>query len=198
MPMTIRRRDDHAEMPWRNGGGTTLEVARSPEGSDDEFDWRLSFAHVEGNGPFSVFPGVDRVLVLVEGEEMRLKLHDDEEHTLRSCEAFAFAGESEVTCEVPAPTWDLNVMTRRGAAAAVVRCQNPATGRLDVVAPDGGTLIVAALTGRPEVRVGERSATLEPFDVVLTDDASDIVNVDGEGVVAIVTIETPGTGELRS
>ena len=36
------------------------------------FDWRVSVADVAADGPFSRFPGVDRVLVLIAGAGMRL------------------------------------------------------------------------------------------------------------------------------
>ena len=51
-------------MPWKNGGGETAEIAVSPPGAAlDDFDWRLSMARVETDGPFSAFPGIDRTLV---------------------------------------------------------------------------------------------------------------------------------------
>ena len=54
-------------MPWKNGGGVTSELARSPQA--DEFDWRLSVAEVATDGPFSQFPGIDRLLVLLSGAD---------------------------------------------------------------------------------------------------------------------------------
>ena len=51
--------------PWKNGGGETAEIAVSPAGAGfDDFDWRISTAIVAQSGPFSGFPGVDRVLTL--------------------------------------------------------------------------------------------------------------------------------------
>ena len=61
--MRILRAPDYRVMPWKNGGGTTTEVAVSPEGAGlDHFDWRISMARVEQDGPFSTFPGIDRTL----------------------------------------------------------------------------------------------------------------------------------------
>eukprot|EP01035_Chromulina_nebulosa_P052956 gene52956-72284_t len=53
-------------MPWRNGQGMTEEIVNfPPESSLADFDWRLSIAHVEKDGPFSVFPGVVRTILLL-------------------------------------------------------------------------------------------------------------------------------------
>ena len=65
--------DDYRRMPWKNGGGETIEIAVEPEDAGlDDFAWRLSMAKVERDGPFSRFPGVDRTLCVLEGEGIRL------------------------------------------------------------------------------------------------------------------------------
>jgi len=61
--MKILRSADHKRMPWKNGGGETVEIAISPQGAGlADFDWRVSMATVASDGPFSVFPGIDRTL----------------------------------------------------------------------------------------------------------------------------------------
>jgi environmental stress-induced protein Ves len=61
-------------MPWKNGGGTTLELAVEPPGATlaEGFAWRLSTAEVASSGPFSPFPGLQRTLLLLEGDGFRL------------------------------------------------------------------------------------------------------------------------------
>ena len=60
-------------MPWKNGGGTTAEIAAFPDGAGfNAFDWRISLAEVASDGPFSAFPGIDRTLMLVEGARLAL------------------------------------------------------------------------------------------------------------------------------
>lgn len=61
-------------MPWRNGGGTTLELAVDPPGATLEagFRWRLSSAQVAASGPFSAFPGLERWLLLLEGAGLEI------------------------------------------------------------------------------------------------------------------------------
>jgi environmental stress-induced protein Ves len=103
--------------PWKNGGGTTRQLAiHPPEATLDNFAWRISCARVASGGPFSYFPGVDRSLALLDGAGLGLQLLGIG-RTLRPCgEALMFAGEAEVTAQlVDGPVSDLNVMTRRDA-----------------------------------------------------------------------------------
>lgn len=61
---------ERAPQPWANGGGTTRDLALgpAPAGSPPPaFDWRLSLADIDRDGPFSVLAGVDRVFAVVEG-----------------------------------------------------------------------------------------------------------------------------------
>lgn len=58
---------DYRVMPWKNGGGTTVELYC--HGSlPDSFDWRVSIATVPGDGPFSSFTGYDRHIMAIDGE----------------------------------------------------------------------------------------------------------------------------------
>lgn len=104
--------------PWKNGGGSTTEIAIAPIGaSSDKFDWRISLATIGASGPFSVFPGVDRTLALVDGPGVVLDIGDEGRFTLSEDDPIVeFAGESAVTATLAlsgAPTTDFNVMTRR-------------------------------------------------------------------------------------
>ena len=60
---------DYRLMPWKNGGGSTTELAIEPPGASlgEPFTWRVSSAAVVASGPFSTFPGLVRSLLLVEG-----------------------------------------------------------------------------------------------------------------------------------
>lgn len=59
------------KMAWKNGGGLTHEIARADR--DEALLWRLSIAEVESEGPFSVFPGLTRILTVIEGAGLRLE-----------------------------------------------------------------------------------------------------------------------------
>jgi environmental stress-induced protein Ves len=111
-------------MPWKNGGGTTTEIARFPESSSlDDFDWRISMARVEASGPFSRFAGVDRSIAILEGDGIVLTIDGRETARLDpGSTPFAFHGDADVSgMLVGGPIEDLNVMTRRGRFHQVLR-----------------------------------------------------------------------------
>ncbi|WNJ89469.1 HutD family protein [Bosea sp. 685] len=155
-------------MPWKNGGGTTTEIAVHPQGASlDAFDWRISMAHVGGDGPFSSFPGVDRTLAVLRGDGIRLALSDGETITLdRQTEPFAFAADRSVAGQLVAgPIDDLNVMSRRGGwAHAMWRLTGPGPHALDAGA---GLLVLVAHAGDWKVTEASRTEALAPGDSAL-------------------------------
>jgi uncharacterized protein len=169
----------------------TAEVASMPGDSStlapampDDFDWRVSFAEVKASGEFSSFPGVDRIITLVDGPEMTLHLASGV-HLLNRFEPFAFDGGVPVRCEVAARTRDLNVMTRRGRATAEVRILRVAAADGSVTLAPADPLLVAALDGAVCVVGDGATAILHPGDVV---DSDEPLRVDGDGHVAVVRI----------
>ena len=114
---------DRKASPWKNGGGRTFEIAAHPPGADFEtFDWRISLAEIEKDGPFSRFDGVDRILSLIEGR-MTLEIGDPaQSHPLETASSpVIFAGESPVFARLQTPlTLDINLMTRRGRCRATL------------------------------------------------------------------------------
>lgn len=136
-----------APVPWKNGGGTTREIAVWPPGADmDAFAWRISVADIAADGPFSAFPGIDRQIVLIDGAGVYLQARDGAfQHKLtRVGEPFAFSGDSAVHATlVDGPTRDFNVMTRRGVCRAdVAQMRQPFT-----VVPTDATALVLVLGG---------------------------------------------------
>ncbi|TKA96936.1 HutD family protein [Cereibacter changlensis] len=63
--MRLLRAADFVPMPWANGRGVTVEMLRVEGPSGLLF--RLSRASVVEDGPFSIFPGVERVLTVISG-----------------------------------------------------------------------------------------------------------------------------------
>jgi environmental stress-induced protein Ves len=109
----LQRFVEHRKMPWINGRGVTHEVAVAQLG--DSWDWRLSIAEVSEDGPFSVFPGVDRVLVVATGNGMTLTIAG-QSLKLARFESATFDGESEALGELTnGSVYDLNLMVRRAS-----------------------------------------------------------------------------------
>lgn len=127
---------DFREMPWANGGGTTFEIFRGVglnAVEDDSWDWRLSMARIEKDGPFSSLPGIDRMFVSLGPDDIAMTI-DEEESVVRALDLRAFAGEASVsTTLLRGATTDLNLMGRRDRV--MLSCQVGA-GRFDVMPGD--------------------------------------------------------------
>lgn len=125
--------DELVPTPWKNGGGSTREIACWPEGAGlDDFDWRVSIATIAASGPFSLFPGVERTIVLLAGDGVRLRAEGFDHRLDTPYEPFAFSGDLAVDCtllggQALRPSTDLNVMTRRARCRAGVRVFDAAT-----------------------------------------------------------------------
>ncbi|MFG2502198.1 HutD family protein [Streptomyces sp. NPDC048441] len=150
----VLRWSEYRNMPWKNGGGMTREVAsgavQAPLASgepSDGFDWRVSIADVGAGGAFSAFPGIDRVITLVEGEGMVLTV-DGIAQPVAPLSPFAFSGDAATDCRLEAgAVRDMNVMTRRGRATAHVRIVAVTAAReAELACAAGETLLVLAAT----------------------------------------------------
>ena len=67
--MKLLPREGYKAMPWRNGGGTTMEILVAGD-DPGQFDFRVSIATVAADGPFSRFPGYQRHIMLIAGNGM--------------------------------------------------------------------------------------------------------------------------------
>lgn len=119
----IFRLSDRVFRPWKNGGGETAEITVSPPGADfDHFDWRISTAIVAASGPFSTFPGMDRVLTVLEGGAMVLSVGGREQRLDAAGVPFSFPGDIPAAARLENEALlDFNVMVRRPLRARVTR-----------------------------------------------------------------------------
>jgi uncharacterized protein len=117
--MRIIRPSAHRVMPWKNGGGTTTEIAIDPPAADvgGRFRWRLSIAEVERSGPFSAFPGYERTIMVIAGRGMDLAVGGRPGRRLdRPFEPFVFSGGSPAECRLlDGPIRDFNLMVKRSS-----------------------------------------------------------------------------------
>jgi environmental stress-induced protein Ves len=86
----------YRRVPWKNGLGSTLEIATDATPPDGAWTWRLSFADVPTRAPFSNFPGIDRHIALLDGAGMTLERAGQRIRLPREGTAFAFAGEESI------------------------------------------------------------------------------------------------------
>lgn len=129
--------ESYRRMPWRNGGGTTTEIAIAPEGASvagERFRYRVSIADVETDGPFSRFEGYDRTIMLLAGAGMTLDCGEHGRIELRApFEPRAFSGDWEVRgALVAGAVRDFNVIVDRATASATLDVR-----LLDAVEPIG-------------------------------------------------------------
>jgi environmental stress-induced protein Ves len=184
--LLVLRADDHARMPWANGGGTTYQVATSPTGSDlESFDWRVSLADVDAGGPFSTFPGVDRLLMVVEGAGMELVV-DGRLVPLGPLDPLRFDGEAVTSAaSVAGPTRDLNVMTRRGRCTATLDVVT-VVDAIEVAPVDDGHVLVVVVAG--DARADD--VPLWPRDAVVVDRPTVLR---GTATMAVIRVRHVGT-----
>jgi environmental stress-induced protein Ves len=113
--MHVIRRADYTAMPWKNGAGTTLEIA--VQGRQGEaFDWRLSLALVEQDCAFSAYAGYERHTALVEGAGFELRSPEGSTLSFTQVgQVHAYEGATPWECRLRAgPAWDLNLIARSG------------------------------------------------------------------------------------
>lgn len=154
--------------PWKNGGGSTTEIAIAPpDAGFDDFDWRISLATITADGPFSSFPGIDRSLMLVDGPGVQLTLDGARTVALTAAQPMLwFPGEAAVLAQVKGITTDFNVMTRRD------RCRHQLekiTAPCRVARRSTATLLFVVGEGHVLARGGEQQFALARHDALLLD-----------------------------
>lgn len=167
--MKLLRASDHKRMPWKNGGGETVEIAVSPDSAGlADFDWRVSMATVATDGPFSVFAGIDRTLSILDGEGMTLFIEGRApERLTQASEPLPFAADAPTSATLINGTIiDLNVMTRRGRLTHSVQ-------RIFVDGPSdaafgSGTTLVLCHRGNAEIN----GLALDTGDCLLVSNAN--------------------------
>ena len=185
----LLRHADYRRMAWKNGGGITTEIAREPA-QGDAFDWRISIAVL---GDFSMFPGVDRELMLLDGGGVELVIGIDEPVALtQRYQKHVFPGEAPVSCHlIDGPTRDFNVMTRRGAVRAELLART-IVGSMVFFADDAVTWLIHVANG--EVAFKERpdapqASAGETLVVTIAPDATRRLVLSGHGELVLVKLK---------
>ena len=89
----------------------------------NQFDWRISVANIDKDGPFSAYPGLDRTIMLLSGNGVRLQARDGSfDHCMKQpFEPFRFSGDVALDSTlIDGATQDFNVMTMRHGWSAQV------------------------------------------------------------------------------
>ena len=177
--MRILRAADHKRMPWKNGGGETTEIAVFPDNAGlSDFDWRVSMARVDSDGPFSTFPGMTRTLAILEGAGIVLAVEGDEPRRLTlASEPHAFPADVPTSARlIGGSVTDCNVMSRRGKVAHEVwRHRDSARS------PTGTIRLVLCAEGSVEIAAAGETAMLGPRDAALIGESEASTLMPGDG-----------------
>ena len=181
---------------WRNGFGWTREILRSPHSetdAGDAWDWRMSIAEIEQDGPFSIFPGVERELILLHGNGLRLRFDDDDVHEIEPPHGrLRFAGERIASGElIDGPTHDFNLMWRRERIDAAL-WHRPLVGLMVLFVEPGEQWAVHVLSGHAQASDGADRATAAMGDTLLFSAAMTRARfaLDGGGEVLVIRLRT--------
>jgi environmental stress-induced protein Ves len=120
MKATHLKAGDFRAQRWRNGGGSTTQLAVQEYAG--HWLWRLSVADVAESGPFSHFAGYRRLLAVLEGAGMRLDVGGQPAIELRTGgPPFPFDGGARTHCTLlQGPVKDLNLMVHQGLGDATL------------------------------------------------------------------------------
>jgi hypothetical protein len=165
MGLTVLRRSGYKTVPWKNGGGITHEVLRSPE-NEAVYQWRVSLAEIDRPGPFSSFAGYQRHMALVKGRGVRLKFGDGRHVELnRAGDLVHFDGGISVECDlIEGSCLDLNLIAANHLAVDAL--VGPAASGGEV--PEGMTQLFMPLMLPLEMRSGAGPwQRLDPLDLGL-------------------------------
>lgn len=182
-------------VPWKNGGGMTTELATGGDKqSPDGWSWRISMADVASDGPFSAFPGVDRLICVVEGEGMDLQFQDGGRLALERDRVMAFAGDVRAEGRLrEGPVRDFNLMANRARHRIELAIGHGVTSAVRGLGA-AEIMLIHALEGPCVVSVdGGRPETLDPGVSLLLEGQGRIAWWAAAGArVAVATIRPPG------
>ncbi|WP_273726667.1 HutD family protein [Brucella gallinifaecis] len=187
--MKVLRNADHKRMPWKNGGGVTVEIAIHPkEESVDNFDWRISTATVANDGAFSVFAGIDRTLSVLQGNGILLDVEGVETTLTRETAPFAFAADASSGARlIDGRITDLNVMTRRGRFTHHV--ERIAIDDSQIIAPEDSTMLIFCAEGNFDLKTANGIAQIGPQDcLILSKNERVSLELIGKGIVYYISI----------
>ncbi|EOV8088205.1 HutD family protein [Providencia rettgeri] len=163
---------DYRNMPWKNGQGSTLELARSHGEGLDDFDWRVSIADVKTAGAFSFFQNRQRIIGVLEGEGLILHVDKKPAVTLKQKEFFAFNGESDVYAElVQGAIRDFNVIYNPEKYQARLQWVN--TAFINSWVSGASEILIFNITPNLGVTINADSFYLQPFETLIIKENSE-------------------------
>lgn len=147
MQLTHINPETYRRTPWKNGGGTTIDIADAfcegaLVGDWHETIWRLGRTSIVAPGPFSDLSGFDRMQVLVAGRGLVLCTPDSEIDVRRPFHPVRFNGSTPIVSRLEAgPVEVVNLISDNRLTSIDLRVPQPGE-MLDL--PAGIHIIYAA------------------------------------------------------
>lgn len=168
MKLTHLRPNDYRTMPWKNGLGSTTEIAIYPRGTSlaaGDFVWRLSSAVVRSDGPFSPFKGFTRQLAILDGPGILLTV-DGRESVVDGDRVVSFSGDATTSARLRGgAVTDLNLIVHLSRAASAMRFFRASSEELKI---ERGTGLVISLSGATRVEFSNHPPlTLAEFETLI-------------------------------
>ena len=186
--------NEYRRVRWRNGQGWTREI--HAEGEAEDWSWRLSIAEIEHDAAFSLFPGVERELMLLSGNGLRLRFDDGDCVELNPPhDRHRFAGERPLTGElIDGITHDFNLMWRRDRTRAET-WHRPLVGPMVIFVDPGSTWVVHLVAGQARFDATSGLPALEAGDTALLEagDERRRYVLDGGGEALLIRLDPAGS-----
>ena len=165
--MRVQRFSEHRAMPWTNGKGTSYEVVSDRDASD-HWSWRVAIAPVVEDGPFSPLAGVDRELVVIEGNGMVLDVDGKSLECLPG-QVIQFSGDATTFARlVDGPVVDLGLMTVRGSVSGTMNVAHPGdVVQCDVLVSNGQSVFEDAIGHRYMLEANDALLDVRGHSLVL-------------------------------
>lgn len=213
MPWQMINLADVVPVPWKNGGGTTRELAAWPDSK--RWLWRMSVAEVARSGPFSRFDGVERWFAVLDGNGVALRQDGQLANLTADSAPYCFDGSAPSDCDLlDGPTHDFNLMTRlaadgsnkfesspAGARATVTRVRGVISAEIRVAINTITFIAIYSISTWTNVRFDGVDEQIDPGSLVWrTVTMSDVVRIEARDALLIeITVSaSPGSSGMPS
>ena len=165
--LQLIRQSEFVEGRWKNGMGVSWEIAAFREDGLSDFSWRLAKARIVADVPFSIYPGMDRVFMQLQGQGLDLEFEGG--RVIEVHESFvphSFSCDVPLNCKLlDGPCMDLNLFTARGRFHSEVSVVEIA--RQQEILSGSATTVFFGLAGSCRLKAGGLSIDLAEGDAAV-------------------------------
>jgi environmental stress-induced protein Ves len=179
--VTVFAKETFRVQPWKNGMGSTLELACDEITVAPYFNWRISIATLSQDGLYSAFPEAQRTQLMLEGECVRLYIDAAAQRTrevkLTPFSQCSFSGFDQVQCrlhnDVAAKMFNLMTLADKYES----RMQLLDTASIEAGDLSCDVLLVYSLSNRLIMSVDTQDYLLEQAELLKVSGVSDQTNI---------------------